>query len=296
MNKPLLSILSITYNHEKFISQAIDSWLMQKTNFDIEIVIGEDCSTDNTLQIIKEYQKRYPHLIKIITSDTNVGMQANFIRTLEACNGKYIALCEGDDYWTDPLKLQKQVDFLENNEIYSIVGNKSKILKKDILTEEKYYVSNPVLISQWIGKLPFRTNTFVFRKEILDFSVIDLKKFISGDRIIMTLLLLQGPCFLIDEYMSVYRDHDTGISKVTDGIFVKKNEIKLYITLNNLTKGKYKKTLNKNIFLSYKYILEIQYKNKKIGSWLKYLILSLRYVKTVTDLKIFLKEYFLRLA
>ena len=179
MSKPLLSILSITYNHEKFIAQAIESWLMQKTDFEFEIVIGEDCSTDNTLQIIKEYQKEHPDLIKVITSEQNVGMQANFIRTYEACQGKYIALCEGDDYWTDPLKLQKQVDFLEENENYFITGHKAKIIDDGILKEEEYYVTNPVLIEEWIGKLPFRTNTFVFRNK-LNFKKIDLKKFISG--------------------------------------------------------------------------------------------------------------------
>ena len=111
MNKPLVSIASITYNHEKFIAQAIDSFLMQETDFDFEIIIGEDCSTDDTLKIIKEYKAKYPDIIKLITSESNVGMMTNFIRTLEACSGKYIALCEGDDYWTDTLKLQKQVNF-----------------------------------------------------------------------------------------------------------------------------------------------------------------------------------------
>ena len=111
MNKPLLSIASITYNHEQFIAQAIESWLMQKTSFEIEIIIGEDCSTDNTRAIIEKYRKLHPDLIKLIISESNVGMMPNFIRTLAACRGKYIALCEGDDYWTDPYKLQKQVDF-----------------------------------------------------------------------------------------------------------------------------------------------------------------------------------------
>lgn len=117
---PLLSIICITYNHEKYIAQALDSFLMQKTDFAFEIVIGEDCSKDKTLSIINKYRETFPSLIKVITSDTNVGFVENFRRTLRECKGKYIAICEGDDYWTDEKKIQIQVDFLENNPRYVI--------------------------------------------------------------------------------------------------------------------------------------------------------------------------------
>jgi len=122
MKNPTVSILTITYNHELFIAQAIDGFLIQETNFDFEIVIGEDCSTDNTRKIIEEYQKKYPTKIKLLPSNTNLGIEANFYRTMQACNGKYIAICDGDDYWTDKNKLQLQVDFLENNKEYGTVA------------------------------------------------------------------------------------------------------------------------------------------------------------------------------
>jgi glycosyltransferase involved in cell wall biosynthesis len=96
---------------------------MQKTNFPFEIVIGEDCSTDGTRKIVFDYQNKFPDLIKVITSEANVGPQANIVRTLKACKGKYIAILEGDDYWTDPYKLQKQVDFLEANPDYGLVSS-----------------------------------------------------------------------------------------------------------------------------------------------------------------------------
>lgn len=115
---PLLSILCITYNHEKYISKAIKSFLEQETSFDFEIVIGEDCSTDNTLEVILEFQKNHSKIIKIIKSEKNIGVTKNFRRTLAACRGKYIALCEGDDYWDDPKKIQTQVSFLESNPEY----------------------------------------------------------------------------------------------------------------------------------------------------------------------------------
>ena len=115
--KPLVSIFSLAYNHEAFIEKAIESWLMQKTNFRVEAVIGEDNSTDKTREIVFDYAKKYPDFIRVVTSDSNIGMRANSMRTRLACNGKYIAFCEGDDYWIDPLKLQKQVDIMEANPI-----------------------------------------------------------------------------------------------------------------------------------------------------------------------------------
>src|ERR1700733_14979577 len=119
-----VSVFMITYNHEKYVEQAIKSIVTQKVNFDFELVIGEDFSTDNTLAICKKYSARYPDIIKLLPSDKNHGLMGNAVRTLNACTGKYIAMCEGDDYWCDPYKLQKQVDFLETNSDYTICFSK----------------------------------------------------------------------------------------------------------------------------------------------------------------------------
>jgi glycosyltransferase involved in cell wall biosynthesis len=115
MDKPLVSVKMITYNHAPFIARAIKGVLQQKTNFPFELVIGEDCSTDGTREIVFDYQKRYPHIVRVITSNENVGMIRNGYRTEKACTGKYIAWCEGDDYWHDPEKIQKQADYMENH-------------------------------------------------------------------------------------------------------------------------------------------------------------------------------------
>lgn len=126
--EPLVSGEMITYNHEEYIAQAIEGVLMQKTDFPFELVIGEDCSTDRTREIVLDYQKKYPEIIRVITSDKNVGMHKNGLRTNKACRGKYIAFCEGDDYWTDPLKLQKQVDFLERHPDCGLVHTEYDVL------------------------------------------------------------------------------------------------------------------------------------------------------------------------
>ena len=117
--KPIVSICCITFNHARYIRACLDGFIMQKTNFSFEVLINDDCSTDGTIDILKEYSERYPNIIKPIFHDEN--QYSKGIRRILATfvypkvKGKYVALCEGDDYWTDPLKLQKEVDFLESN-------------------------------------------------------------------------------------------------------------------------------------------------------------------------------------
>lgn len=217
MNKPLLSICSITYNHEKFIAQAIESWLMQKTDFDIEIVIGEDCSTDNTLKIIKEYQAKHPDLIRVITSDHNVGMQANFVRTLNACQGKYIALCEGDDYWTEPYKLQKQVDFLEKNETFSICFHPVKVINEK---EEEVRISNSKTeteteVYDLIKENYLYTTSVVFRNNRIEMPNWFLKAPI-GDWPLHLLNAKFGKIKKLNQVMAVYRLHSGGVFSTKD--------------------------------------------------------------------------------
>lgn len=113
-NQPVVSVCVVTYNHESYLAQCLDSLVMQQTNFAFEVIVGEDCSTDSTRKILREYEQKYPGIIKPIYHHRNVGAARNlFAHCLLMAKGKYIAICDGDDYWTDPLKLQRQVDFLE---------------------------------------------------------------------------------------------------------------------------------------------------------------------------------------
>ena len=126
-----LSVCLITYNHERFITQALESALAQKTNFEFEIVVGEDCSADHTRQILVEYQQRYPNTIRLMLPEKNLGANRNFARTLQACRGQYIALLEGDDYWTSPTKLQEQVNFLDSHEECAICFHAVRVFHED---------------------------------------------------------------------------------------------------------------------------------------------------------------------
>jgi RimJ/RimL family protein N-acetyltransferase/glycosyltransferase involved in cell wall biosynthesis len=116
-----VSVFVMVYNHEKYIAECLEGILMQKCNFNFDIVVGEDCSTDKSREILLEYQNRYPGKFKLLLHETNIGAAKNQMEVFNGCNGKYIAMCEGDDYWIDPLKLQKQVDFLEANEDYVLI-------------------------------------------------------------------------------------------------------------------------------------------------------------------------------
>jgi len=118
---PLVSVAMITYNHREYIHQSVESILSQQVNFPFELVIGEDFSTDGTREMVFKLQKKYPERIRLVSSESNVGAHRNAVRTEQACRGKYVAFCEGDDFWNDPSKLAKQIAFLEARPDYSMV-------------------------------------------------------------------------------------------------------------------------------------------------------------------------------
>ncbi len=176
MTKPLVSVKMITYNHEPFIAQAIEGVLQQKTNFPFELVIGEDCSTDGTREIVFEYQKKHPDIIRVITSDSNVGMSKNGLRTTRGCQGKYLAYCEGDDFWQSPDKLQKQADYLEGHpecglvfSSYDVYHVKTKKTIKDFVTYRKWNIPEDHSISDIVeGKSQPLTCTVMVRRDLYD--------------------------------------------------------------------------------------------------------------------------------
>jgi glycosyltransferase involved in cell wall biosynthesis len=129
--EPVVSVSMCTYQHERFIAQAIEGVLMQQTSFTVQLVLGEDFSTDGTRAICESYAAKYGDRIKLLPSDKNLGQSENLLRTLKACTGKYLASCEGDDFWTDPYKLQKQVDFLEANPEYVLCFHQVDVVDQD---------------------------------------------------------------------------------------------------------------------------------------------------------------------
>jgi len=170
MNQILVSVWMITYNHENYIRESIDSILMQETDFEYEIVIGEDCSTDGTRKILLEYKDKYPEKFKLLLHDKNIGIVDNMLTTFKACSGKYVAMLEGDDCWTDPAKLQKQVDFLEDNSEYIVSYHNI-----ELITPEGKHIKDAGYYRDYdsdtmkIGRAEMQTSCTVYRNFDLGF-------------------------------------------------------------------------------------------------------------------------------
>lgn len=218
MGGPVVSVCMITYNHAQFIEEAIQGIISQKTNFPIELVIGEDCSTDNTREIIERYQQQFSDIIRLLPSCENLGVIKNFYRTLNACDGKYIALCEGDDYWIDPQKLQKQVDFLETHSDYSLCFHNAMVHYEDGKTPDHLFgeIENRDYTSAEIyEKWTIPTASVVLRKDVIKSKLytkaIKEKRFVYGDIVLFLTASKCGKIHGIAETMSVYRKHLGGV-------------------------------------------------------------------------------------
>jgi predicted O-linked N-acetylglucosamine transferase (SPINDLY family)/GT2 family glycosyltransferase len=209
-----VSVLMITYNHEKFIAQAIDSILMQEVNFEYEIVIGEDCSTDNTRQIVIEYQKRYPDKIRLLLPELNIGMLPNFTNTYKACKGEYIAVLEGDDYWITTSKLKKQVDFLERNLDFSICFNDTFIIEQENNCAFKLFPHTSshetCTIERLISDNYISTPSVMYRAGLVNDFPDWYHEQGFGDWTLHLMHAKHGKIGHIDEVMSVYRIHKSG--------------------------------------------------------------------------------------
>lgn len=217
----LVSIFCETYNHRAYVKDALEGFLMQKTNFEFEVLIHDDASTDGTQDVIREYASKYPHIIKPIYQIENQYSKGISIWSkiqYPRAEGKYIAICEGDDYWTDPLKLQKQIDFLEESPDYIMVFTNAIIHYQDDSREDIVMNNIPEstvdpyrLYTEW-WSIP--TASFCVRRQLFEFSKykksVSLKKVPFGDLQIAICAGLMGKIHFIDEPSVVYRILKTG--------------------------------------------------------------------------------------
>lgn len=236
---PMVSVAMLTYNHERYIEEAIESVLMQKTNFPIQLVIAEDCSTDNTRSIIMRYQKQFPSKIKLLLQNENIGAAHNNVNLLSNLSGKYVAALEGDDYWIDPLKLQKQVDFLEENKEYIAVGHQRIVVENDI---EKNYFSQDILYTQCVL---FKN---IINEDYIKFSA----GVFNGDTFLFNYLKLFGKVKNLDFVGAVYRMTGFGVYSSIDEINRINKALGTYSTLISL-QGKFKTKNSRNVFRQIKF-------------------------------------------
>ena len=214
-----LTIVTTTYNHEKFIEEALNGFVSQKTTFPFQVLISDDCSTDNTAKIIRKYQKKYPNIIKPIFRKKNLGPMENFIETLNEVHTTYVALCDGDDYWTDENKLQKQVDFLDEHPDYTVCFHPVKVVREDKRKEDILYPTKKMLkkiksfdIDALLKCNFIQTVSVVYRWAFNN--VMLSKEFVSlapGDWFLAIEHAKKGKIGFIDEVMAIYRRHESGV-------------------------------------------------------------------------------------
>lgn len=255
MSHPTVSVAMITYNHEKYIEEAINSVLMQQCDFEVELVITNDKSTDTTDAIIRRILNNHKNAswIKYISREDNLGMMGNYIQTFTETSGKYIAICEGDDFWTDPLKLQRQVDFFKENPETSFVFHAASFLLNS--GEIGSFNGNVNLTKTGIIStatfLENESNTYVSASSMLRSDVVSnmpewFKNAFVGDYPIMFLALEKGKIGYLKENMATYRIASEGSWSNSNLSYNKrlslfKKKIELNNIINEYTGRKYQR-------------------------------------------------------
>lgn len=226
----VVAIKCLVFNHEPYLRQCLDGFVMQKTNFKFVAIVHDDCSTDGSKSIIQEYEAKYPEIIKPIYEKENQwskhdsSLQKIMFDAIQATGCKYVALCEGDDYWTDPYKLQKQVDFMESHPEYIACFHNAKVGYDGHYTffnsanENNYPTTEDIIKRKWF----ISTQSLLYRNIHLVFPQWT-HQVINGDYILELLLAKEGRFYYMDDVMAVYRKHEGSAS---DGL--NKNKIKMY--------------------------------------------------------------------
>lgn len=253
----MVSVIVITYQHSKYIRKCLESIFMQKMSFGYEVIIADDFSTDGTRKIIREYKKLYGERIKLILQRKNLGASKNAYFVRKMATGKYIIMLEGDDYWVDEYKLQKQVEYLENHPEYIGVFHKCRFVDENDREVRKNYrevyfsKENYTIKDFEKGILPGHTATFMYRNNKIDNKIIHQLHNMVGDQTIYAILLAQGNFGFINETMSAYRmickpegtnaSSIYGYNNYTDIMWL------YYYNLEKYIKNKYKVNINLKI-------------------------------------------------
>ena len=271
MKDLIVTIRCLAYNHEPYIRQCLEGFVMQKTNFRFEAIVHDDASTDGTAAIIREYAEKYPDIIKPIfeTENQYSKRDGSLRRIMNAhMHGKYVAICEGDDYWIDPFKLQKQVDFLEANSDYSLcfhnavrLNNRTKIRER-ISSFCNFNQSRTISTEELIAGWCIPTASILYRRESL--TNIQRPNFFSGDYALQLILASVGKVHYIDRYMSVYRLIPGGVSNNIVAKNWAKQLSELLDWYDVLTLGKFKNAIVLRKKDAFKFARYVGLKNKFI--------------------------------
>jgi len=269
----MVSILAIAYNHENWIARALDSFITQKTNFPFEILVHDDASTDRTTEIIRQYEQKYSTLVKPIYQTINQFSRGNFPLFIlsEKAKGKYLAICDCDDYWTDPFKLQKQVDLLEAHPECSMAVAKTDVYRVE--DGQFYYQEtlegvdqNILYFDDFFKGCYLHTSTYVIPKK--NFCVVEKyrHKIFIGDTALRYILLDSGPFVFLRETVSVYQITEKGIWTNLNSYEKAVAHVKLFEGLYRYFKPKYKKYWAKSLVSNYIEIIVEDIRKKRSGN------------------------------
>lgn len=273
-----VSIKCAVYNHEQYIRQCLDGIVMQKTNFCFEAIVHDDASTDSSAAIIREYAEKYPHIIKPIyeTENQYSKRDGSLTRIMNAaCKGKYIAVCEGDDYWIDPLKLQKQVDFMESHPDYSMCFHRARIENETSKTdfyincstiEDRDYSGDELLLNWTVP-----TASIIFKHKILGYKSIRDKRMLYGDIVLILRCAECGKIRGMSSEMSVYRIQN---NSVTNSTALRKRNVESYLNHVDFIKESFS-CINKSTFR--KLYSEGYFEMFKMKKSFKYFLKSISY-------------------
>ncbi|MEG1556452.1 MAG: glycosyltransferase [Bacteroidales bacterium] len=267
---PLVSIICTAYNHEPYIRQCLEGFAMQKTNFPIEVLISDDASTDKTADIIREYEAKYPEMFVTFYHKENLYSQGIGFFSEELCSnaqGKYIALCEGDDYWTDPLKLQKQVNFMEKNQEFSICFHPVKVIfnyhnRKSYIypSSSQRFFKSILSADDLIWRNFIQTNSVLYRSRYDEKGISILKNIplsmLPGDYYIHLLFAKYGKIGFINDVMAVYRRHDGGLWQHDPFYKFPLECRKFHVEVQKLFPNQYKDAIERNLVYLYKSLIE----------------------------------------
>lgn len=226
----MVSVIVLSFNHASYIEKSLKTIINQRTSFNFEILVGDDCSTDDSRLIIDQLSIKFPHLIRVLIPNSNLGANANYLNCFSKARGKYIAFCEGDDYWIDEYKLQKQVDFLEKNlEFGGVCGEiKTFYVEEHKKLSNKLNGKGQISFDDIVKQNKVHSNTTLFRKELIDLELLKpIEGLTIGDWYIHLLVTSKKPYFYMPEYFALYRVHSKGVFSSKSDFFKSYHKSKL---------------------------------------------------------------------
>ena len=218
---PKVSVAMWTYNHERFIAQAIESVLMQQTDFPIELVVGEDCSTDSTRNVVAHYARLHPGIVRPLFQSRNLGPALNSSAVLAKCHGEYVACLDGDDYWTDPLKLARQVALLDQHQESSASYHRISIVGVDGTPQGRYPTWDkllPLQVPDVLEEIGAHTASLIYRRKLLSAMPAWAAGLEMGDWPLVLTLATLGPIMPVEGELAAYRVHGGGVWSGAPGL------------------------------------------------------------------------------